>query len=330
MRKNSKNRTFKQFIVANGYSVRGHRNRCTSHFRVRKKYSFAVSRTGGIITANPARTEVMNSLKSEPPHLPVFLQWRTVGEKMFHYPFHVGDYIADTAHLSIEEDIAYRRLLDLYYTSEKPLPNDGKQVARRIRMGQHETLIDAILQEFFTLQDDGCWHHSRCDDEIAKYQGFIEAGKRGAAKRWSKGADSLPISGGNSNQEPRTKNQEPIVKVNRGSRLQPDLPLPGLWFRFCKDERPELDPLKTFEKFKDYWIAQPGQKGVKLDWDATWRNWVRSTTAPKLNPADIVRLTVPSKNEPDPALEKIKADERTTRPPTLAELAKMAELRRKA
>jgi hypothetical protein len=57
---------------------------------------------------------------------------------------------------------------------------------------------------------------------------------------------------------------------------------------------------------------------------------VRSTTAPKLNPADIVRLTVPSKNEPDPALEKIKADEKTTRPPTLAELAKMAELRRKA
>ena len=88
--------------------------------------------------------------------------------------------------------------------------------------------------------------------------------------------------------------------------------------------------MKTFEKFKDYWIAQPGQKGVKLDWDATWRNWVRSTTAPKLNPADIVRLTVPSKNEPDPALEKIKADERTTRPPTLAELAKMAELRKKA
>lgn len=28
-------------------------------------------------------------------------------------------------------------------------------------------------------------------------------------------------------------------------------------------------------KFRDYWIAQPGQRGVKLDWDATWRNWLR-------------------------------------------------------
>jgi len=33
--------------------------------------------------------------------------------------------------------------------------------------------------------------------------------------------------------------------------------------------------------FKDYWIAVPGAKGVKLDWLATWRNWVRraKTTA---------------------------------------------------
>lgn len=28
-------------------------------------------------------------------------------------------------------------------------------------------------------------------------------------------------------------------------------------------------------QFIDYWIAAPGQKGVKLDWDATWRNWMR-------------------------------------------------------
>jgi hypothetical protein len=34
----------------------------------------------------------------------------------------------------------------------------------------------------------------------------------------------------------------------------------------------------------------------------------------KGNPADIVRLTVPSKNEPDAALEKIKADEKRAAP----------------
>jgi hypothetical protein len=34
-------------------------------------------------------------------------------------------------------------------------------------------------------------------------------------------------------------------------------------------------------QFKDYWRSVPGAKGVKLDWDATWRNWVRSAAERK-------------------------------------------------
>ena len=30
------------------------------------------------------------------------------------------------------------------------------------------------------------------------------------------------------------------------------------------------------EKFRDYWAGVAGQRGMKLDWDATWRNWVKS------------------------------------------------------
>jgi len=32
---------------------------------------------------------------------------------------------------------------------------------------------------------------------------------------------------------------------------------------------------REFEKFRDYWLAAPGQKGRKANWPATWRNWVR-------------------------------------------------------
>jgi hypothetical protein len=67
-----------------------------------------------------------------------------------------------------------------------------------------------------------------------------------------------------------------------------------------------------------------------LDWDATWRNWVRNTKALKANPYDIVKLTVPPSNLPDPALEKIKSDEKNTRGPSLDDLQRMAALRRKA
>ena len=59
-------------------------------------------------------------------------------------------------------------------------------------------------------------------------------------------------------------------------------------------------------------------------WQAFKADWV----AKKANPADIVRLTVQSKNEPDPALEKIKADDKKAVPPSLEVLAKMAQLRK--
>jgi len=130
--------------------------------------------------------------------------------------------------------------------------------------------------------------------------------------------------------ERETETETKKEKKTLGKRLANDLVLSDEWKEFCVNERPELNPVQTFDKFKDYWIAQAGQKGVKLDWFATWRNWVRNTNAPKQNPADIVRLTVPSKNEPDPALEKIKADEKRAAPIPLEVLAKMAQLRAKA
>lgn len=32
---------------------------------------------------------------------------------------------------------------------------------------------------------------------------------------------------------------------------------------------------RELDRFRDYWVAQPGARGRKVDWDATWRNWVR-------------------------------------------------------
>ena len=39
---------------------------------------------------------------------------------------------------------------------------------------------------------------------------------------------------------------------------------------------PEAEIWREGERFLDFWLGKPGQGGVKLDWSATWRNWVRS------------------------------------------------------
>ena len=83
----------------------------------------------------------------------------------------------------------------------------------------------------------------------------------------------------------------------------------------------------TSEANKAGWTLEKAlEECVVRGWQAFKADWV----ATKANPADIVRLTVPSKNEPDPALEKIKADALKAAPIPLEVLAKMAQLRKKA
>ena len=52
--------------------------------------------------------------------------------------------------------------------------------------------------------------------------------------------------------------------------------MPDEWKAFCIKERPDIKPDAVWNQFRDYWIAQGGSKGTKLDWFATWRNWVRN------------------------------------------------------
>lgn len=40
-------------------------------------------------------------------------------------------------------------------------------------------------------------------------------------------------------------------------------------------EHPDIDLRREHAKFVDHWTAVSGQRGTKLDWDATWRNWMR-------------------------------------------------------
>lgn len=66
---------------------------------------------------------------------------------------------------------------------------------------------------------------------------------------------------------------EPTGK--RGSRLPVGwMPSPGV-AKAIRGECPDLDLTREHRKFSDHWKAAPGAKGVKADWDATWRNWMR-------------------------------------------------------
>ena len=98
---------------------------------------------------------------------------------MIWYKFFLGDYIRDTHHLPDAEDLAYRRLIDMYYMSESPIPLDTKLVARKVRLD--EDIVVTVLNEFFDKAVDG-YRNSRCDIEIAKYQHQVSMNRQSAAK----------------------------------------------------------------------------------------------------------------------------------------------------
>ena len=86
---------------------------------------------------------------------------------MNYYPFHIGDYLSATRHLTWTEDAAYRRLLDTYYTTEKPLPSELRAVCRLVlaTTDEQREAVQVVLSEFFELTSAG-WINVRADAEI--------------------------------------------------------------------------------------------------------------------------------------------------------------------
>lgn len=102
------------------------------------------------------------------------------------YKRHIGDYLKDTAHLSLLEHGIYSRLLDVYYTRESAIPEE--MAARLIGARSKEEIkaLNSVLSEFFVLRENA-WYQSRCEAELTiandKATRNREVGKMGGRPR---------------------------------------------------------------------------------------------------------------------------------------------------
>jgi len=106
------------------------------------------------------------------------------------------------------------------------------------------------------------------------------------------------------NKEEDKKERKIESASKRGTRLPADWqPSPTDLSAAADEGMPGDVAAHEAAKFKDYWIAKPGASATKLDWPATWRNWVRRVCEqrgfspgtgppgkPKLPEAEIIRL----------------------------------------
>lgn len=192
---------------------------------------------------------------------------------MHYYAFNPADYTLKTVHLDNEHDLAYRRLLDHYYTTEAPIPKETQQVSRRLRVGLD--VLQNVLNEFFVETEDG-WRKDRCDEVIAQYHAKSdiarENGKRGGRpprlKETKRVILANPEETGSEpdrkltkNYKPKTKNQEPIL-------LQIELPFQSsefsqLWEDWKSYRKEIKKPLsERSQKMQLQEISKMGEQGA--------------------------------------------------------------------
>lgn len=218
---------------------------------------------------------------------------------MNYYPFHIGDFSKDAAHLSLKEEGVYRRLIDMYYSTEKLLPLDMRAITRFIRARGEEELVEEILEEFFTKTSKG-FRHTRIEKELKKYKEKSKKASKSAKARWNKPSKetekpcernanaSETHNEGNANQEPITNNQEPNNKEGESNDSNPPAETPPKKTGFqkpnlqevyeCFLEKTESDLLAKTEsqKFINHYQSngwKVGKNSMK-DWKAAVSGWV--------------------------------------------------------
>jgi len=167
---------------------------------------------------------------------------------------------------------------------EKSLVKESKDGRDAVRAGLKE-LIDAGWLIRSGGRDDGMF--DAYDYEIVEDKGCRKIQQGVVGKSVSENPTTIKTEQvkTENNNLPLTPSTEPKAKKhdNRGSRLEAYLghtdrnTCPTEWEEWSIHEYGwgMFQCLEVFNTFRDYWRAQPGNKGVKADWPATWRNWCR-------------------------------------------------------
>jgi uncharacterized protein YdaU (DUF1376 family) len=160
------------------------------------------------------------------------------------------------------EDGAYTRLMDWYYSNERPIPDEQKYAIARASNSAEKRAVNSVLDAFFS-EGSGQWFQARIEEEIQKAAPKMEAarinGLKGGRPRKVKPDGFFkenPVGFENETQtEPSEKLPNPQSPVL--NQEQEQNPLLG------RDEKP------TASRFDEFWAAYPSKAGKKPA-KATW------------------------------------------------------------
>lgn len=207
-------------------------------------------------------------------------------------PLYIADYLTDTSRLTLEQHGAYLLLIMDYWRNGPP-PNDPAVLARIVGASPERwRAIASCLQTLFQVSRKE-WRHKRIDQELSKAKKISDIRSEVAANRHAKehanevqlhtpspspSHKNLPSHAPAPAPAPSLTPKSRSRALARATRLPKDWTLPTVCAEWTEETLgwPHKKIYEVAESFRDYWIAVPGMKGTKLDWNATWRNWCRN------------------------------------------------------
>ena len=213
------------------------------------------------------------------------------------YKYYPLDFQFGTQDLTLEQRGAYQAVLNLIYMHQGPVADNDRWIAGQLNISTRKwrTLKAALLSAGKLTVKGGRIDNVRARTEIesalALRRKYAENGAKGARvmrenQAGPRGINHLAAAGpgdseSDSDPEIRSQKQSPEPPAPRGRRLSADWQPTHRDTEFARSKG--LDDATVTDiaaRFRDYWTAQPGQRGIRTDWSATWRNWIRRELDP--------------------------------------------------
>jgi uncharacterized protein YdaU (DUF1376 family) len=173
------------------------------------------------------------------------------------------------------------------YTTGQGIPDKHRLSIAKATLPEYEQSVAFVLDSFF-VRIGGEWVNERAKEVMKaqdeKHQKLVIAGKKGGKAGLSHPKASLKPPPKQPEPEPNIRNKVTTLplKEKRGSRISENFDPDGsCWELSGKLNLTSQDCQDALSNFVDYWRGIPGAKGLKLDWQATFRNQLRHISKTK-------------------------------------------------
>jgi hypothetical protein len=160
-------------------------------------------------------------------------------------------------------------------SQEGATPHDAVSLSRLTRIPR--SIFEEVLPRLMNIGWlEGELVDSRPNSVISQEVGTIPQEGAGKCDAYRIGSEG---KGSDRKEEIKTPRHAERAGGTRGTRIPDDFEVSEKMRRWASDDARSVELKSATAEFIDYWQGVPGQRGLKLDWPATWRNRMRELEA---------------------------------------------------